>query len=111
MKITPAHDFNDYQSVSATACRQISILTLDAKISDEAPARPIAASTASTRASACSPTCEAQGLLVSVKPHKLKVPRSGRTGVIVEPMLTDQWFVRMDGLAQAAAWMRSRAAK
>jgi valyl-tRNA synthetase len=43
---------------------------------------------------------EAQGLLVSAKPHKLKVPRSGRTGVIVEPMLTDQWFVRMETLAR-----------
>ena len=43
----------------------------------------------------------AQGLLISEKPHKLNVPRSGRTGVIVEPMLTDQWFVKMDGLAKA----------
>ena len=41
-----------------------------------------------------------QGLLVSEKPYKLRVPRSGRTGVIVEPMLTDQWFVKMDGLAR-----------
>jgi valyl-tRNA synthetase len=40
------------------------------------------------------------GLLVSEKPYKLRVPRSGRTGVIVEPMLTDQWFVKMDGLAR-----------
>jgi valyl-tRNA synthetase len=45
---------------------------------------------------------QAQGLLVSEKPYKLKVPRSGRSGVIVEPMLTDQWFVKMDGLAKSA---------
>ncbi|HVS27056.1 MAG TPA: valine--tRNA ligase [Burkholderiales bacterium] len=44
---------------------------------------------------------KAQGLLVSEKPYKLRVPRSGRTGVIVEPMLTDQWFVTMDGLAKS----------
>jgi valyl-tRNA synthetase len=44
---------------------------------------------------------KAQGLLVSEKPYKLRVPRSGRTGVIVEPMLTDQWFVRMETLAKA----------
>ncbi len=44
---------------------------------------------------------QAQGLLVSEKPYKLKVPRSGRSGVIVEPMLTDQWFVKMDGLAKS----------
>ncbi|MGB7540840.1 MAG: valine--tRNA ligase, partial [Burkholderiales bacterium] len=43
---------------------------------------------------------KAQGLLVSEKPYKLRVPRSGRTGVIVEPMLTEQWFVKMDGLAK-----------
>jgi valyl-tRNA synthetase len=42
----------------------------------------------------------AQGLLASEKPYRLRVPRSGRTGVIVEPMLTDQWFVKMDGLAK-----------
>jgi valyl-tRNA synthetase len=42
----------------------------------------------------------AQDLLVSEKPYRLRVPRSGRTGVIVEPMLTDQWFVKMDGLAK-----------
>jgi len=41
-----------------------------------------------------------QGLLVSEKPYKLRVPRSGRTGVIVEPMLTDQWFVAMESLAR-----------
>jgi valyl-tRNA synthetase len=44
---------------------------------------------------------KAQGLLKSEEPYKLRVPRSGRTGVIVEPMLTDQWFVRMEGLAKA----------
>ncbi len=43
----------------------------------------------------------AHGLLVSEKPYKLRVPRSGRTGVIVEPMLTDQWYVKMEGLAKA----------
>ena len=41
-----------------------------------------------------------QNFLVSEKPYKLRVPRSGRTGVIVEPMLTDQWFVTMEGLAK-----------
>ncbi len=42
----------------------------------------------------------AQGLMVSEKPYKLRVPRSGRTGVIVEPMLTDQWFVKMETMAK-----------
>ncbi|MGQ0545167.1 MAG: valine--tRNA ligase [Betaproteobacteria bacterium] len=43
---------------------------------------------------------KSQGLLISEKPYKLKLPKSGRTGEIVEPMLTDQWFVKMDGLAK-----------
>ncbi len=42
-----------------------------------------------------------QGLITEVKPHKLMVPRCGRTGAVVEPMLTDQWFVKMETLAQA----------
>src|SRR3970282_616982 len=42
-----------------------------------------------------------QGLIADVTPHKLMVPRCGRTGAVVEPMLTDQWFVKMDSLAKA----------
>ena len=42
-----------------------------------------------------------QGLIVEVKPHKMTVPRCGRTGAVVEPMLTDQWFVKMDSLAKS----------
>jgi valyl-tRNA synthetase len=99
VKITPAHDFNDYQVAQRHGLAPISILTLDAKISAEAPAayRGMDRFEARKRVLA---DLQTQGLLVSEKPHKLKVPRSGRTGVIVEPMLTDQWFVRMDGLAR-----------
>src|SRR4030095_3688015 len=99
VKITPAHDFNDYQVGSRHGLPTINILTLDAHISSEAPAayRGLDRFEARKRVVA---DLEAQGLLVSAKPHKLKVPRSGRTGVIVEPMLTDQWFVAMEGLAK-----------
>ena len=99
VKITPAHDFNDYQVGSRHGLPAISILTLHAHISDEAPTayRGLDRFEARKRVVA---DLDAQGLVVSAKPHKLKVPRSGRTGVIVEPMLTDQWFVKMDGLAQ-----------
>ena len=98
VKITPAHDFNDYQVGQRHGLDAISMLTLDAKVSDNAPApyRGLDRFEARKRIIA---DLKAQGLLVSEKPHKLKVPRSGRTGVIVEPMLTDQWFVRMEGLA------------
>ena len=99
VKITPAHDFNDYQVGVRHGLTPINILTLDAKINTEAPAayRGLDRFEARKRVLA---DLQAQGLLVSEKPHKLKVPRSGRTGVIVEPMLTDQWFVKMEGLAR-----------
>ena len=99
--ITPAHDFNDYAVGNRHGLPVINIMTLDARINDLAPAayRGLERFEARKRVLA---DLQAQGLVVSDKPHKLKVPRSGRTGVIVEPMLTDQWFVKMDGLAKRA---------
>jgi valyl-tRNA synthetase len=99
VKITPAHDFNDYLVGSRHGLPAINILTLDARISGEAPAAYQGLDRFEARKRVVA-DLETQGLLVSAKPHKLKVPRSGRTGVIVEPMLTDQWFVKMDGLAR-----------
>ena len=100
VKITPAHDFNDYQVGQRHGLAQISVLTLDAKISDNAPAAYRGLDRFEARGRILQ-DLQAQGCLVSEKPYKLRVPRSGRTGVIVEPMLTDQWFVKMDGLAQS----------
>jgi valyl-tRNA synthetase len=99
VKITPAHDFNDYAIAQRHGLPGINILTLDARIGEAAPApyRGLDRFEARKRVVA---DLQAQGLLVSERPHKLTIPRSGRTGVIVEPMLTDQWFVRMDALAQ-----------
>jgi valyl-tRNA synthetase len=99
VKITPAHDFNDYQIGQRHDLAQINVLALDARINDNAPEvyRGLDRFEARER---ILQDLKAQGLLVSEKPYKLRVPRSGRTGVIVEPMLTDQWFVRMDGLAK-----------
>ncbi|OFZ91007.1 MAG: valine--tRNA ligase [Betaproteobacteria bacterium RBG_16_64_18] len=100
VKITPAHDFNDWQVAQRHGLAQINILTLSATINDNAPAayRGLDRFEARIRVLA---DLKAQGLLVSEKPYKLRVPRSGRTGVIVEPMLTDQWFVKMDSLARS----------
>ena len=99
VKITPAHDFNDYAVGNRHGLPLINIMTLEARINDQAPAayRGLERFEARKRVLA---DLQAQGLVVSDKPHKLKVPRSGRTGVIVEPMLTDQWFVKMEGLAK-----------
>src|SRR3954464_5856550 len=101
VKITPAHDFNDYAVGHRHGLPLINILTLDGKINDEAPPayRGLERFEARKRVLA---DLRAQNLLISEKSHKLKVPRSGRTGVIVEPMLTDQWFMKMEGLAARA---------
>ncbi|HXX11550.1 MAG TPA: valine--tRNA ligase, partial [Burkholderiales bacterium] len=101
VKITPAHDFNDYQVGVRHGLPAISILTLDARIADAAPAAYQGLDRFEARKRVVA-DLQAQGLLVSQKGHRLKVPRSGRTGVIVEPMLTDQWFVSMDSLARRA---------
>jgi valyl-tRNA synthetase len=99
LKITPGHDFNDYQVGRRHNLQPISILTLDAHLNDQAPAgyRGLERFEARTKVVE---DLKAQGLLVAEKPYKLRVPRSGRTGAIVEPMLTDQWFVKMESLAQ-----------
>jgi valyl-tRNA synthetase len=98
VKITPAHDFNDYAVGQRHKLQQIVVMALDAKMNDNAPEpyRGLDRFEARKRIVA---DLKSQGLLVSEKAYRLRVPRSGRTGVIVEPMLTDQWFVRMEGLA------------
>ncbi|MGD9953083.1 MAG: valine--tRNA ligase, partial [Burkholderiales bacterium] len=97
VKITPAHDFNDYLVGQRHKLEPIEMLTLDAKVKGtryaglerfEARRRILE-------------DLKREGLLVSEKPYRLRVPRSGRTGEIVEPMLTDQWFVKMEGLAKS----------
>ncbi len=99
VKITPAHDLNDYAIGQRHKLPQIGILTLDAKINDSAPEAYRGLDRFVARKQVLK-DLDALGLLVSEKKHKLNVPRSDRTGVIVEPMLTDQWFVKMDGLAE-----------
>ena len=99
VKITPAHDFNDYQVGQRHGLARINVLALDARINDNAPAAYRGLDRFEARKRVLD-DLRAQDLLVSEKPYKLRVPRSGRTGVIVEPMLTDQWFVKMEGLAQ-----------
>ena len=99
VKITPAHDFNDYTVGQRHKLPQISVMTLAAKMSEDAPKayRGLDRFEARKRILA---DLKSQNLLASEKPYRLRVPRSDRTGVIVEPMLTDQWFISMDGLAK-----------
>ena len=99
VKITPAHDFNDYQVGLRHNLPQLNIFTLDAAINDSAPEkyRGLDRYVARDRIVA---DLRAQGLLESEKPHRLVVPRGDRTGVVIEPMLTSQWFVKMEPLAK-----------
>ncbi|HWV17307.1 MAG TPA: valine--tRNA ligase [Rhodocyclaceae bacterium] len=94
VKVTPAHDFNDYAVGQRHQLPMICILTLDAKINDEAPAQYRGMDRFAARKQIVA-DLEAQGLLVKIDKHKLKVPRGDRTNVVIEPMLTDQWFVAM----------------
>jgi valyl-tRNA synthetase len=98
VKITPAHDFNDYAVGQRHNMPQISIFTLDAKINDNAPEKYRGMDRFEARKQIVA-DLDALGLLDSVKPHKLMVPRGDRTGVVIEPMLTDQWFVAMSKAA------------
>ena len=101
VKITPAHDFNDWQIGQRHGLAPIPILALDATVNDNAPAKYRGLDRYVARKAVLA-DLEAAGLLVSEKPHKMVVPRCGRTGEIVEPMLTDQWFVAMKTPAPAA---------
>ena len=94
VKVTPAHDFNDYAVGQRHQLPLINILTLDAKINENAPAIYQDMERFSARKKIVS-DLDAAGLLEKVQPHKLMVPRGDRTQTIIEPMLTDQWFVAM----------------
>jgi valyl-tRNA synthetase len=95
VKITPAHDFNDYAVGQRHHLELISILTLDARINELAPAAYRGLDRYVARQKIVS-ELDTLGLLEAVKPHKLMVPRGDRSGAVIEPMLTDQWFVAMN---------------
>ncbi len=101
VKITPAHDFNDWQVGQRHKLPAISVLTLDAKMNDFAPAEYQGLDRYDARKRILE-ELQAKGLLVSAKPHKLMIPRGDRTHAVIEPMLTDQWFMSMEGLAKQA---------
>jgi valyl-tRNA synthetase len=100
VKITPAHDFNDWQLGQRHGLQPIGIFALDAKINENGPApyRGLDRYEARKRVVA---DLEAQGLVDAVKTHRMMVPRCARTNEVVEPMLTDQWFVAMSKPAPA----------
>ena len=99
VKITPAHDFNDYQMGQRHQLVPINIFTLDGKINDLAPTKYQGMDRFEARKRIVS-DLETHDYLVETKPHKLMAPRGDRTNTIIEPMLTDQWYVSMEGMAK-----------
>ncbi len=99
VKVTPAHDTNDYAVGQRHKLPIIGVLTLDAAINDNAPEKYRGLDRFDARKSVVA-DLEELGLLVETKRHKLMVPRCARTGQIIEPMLTDQWFVAMSKVSE-----------
>ena len=101
VKITPAHDFNDYAMGERHDLPMINVLTAEAKINDEAPERFRGLDRFDARAQIID-ELEAAGLLEKIEPHTLKVPRGDRSGAVIEPWLTPQWYVDAKKLAEPA---------
>ncbi len=101
VKITPAHDFNDYEVGLRHGLPMINIFTLDAALNDEVPPvyRGLDRFEARKRVLA---DLETAGFLERIEDHKLQQPRGDRSGVVLEPLLTDQWFVKIQPLADPA---------
>ena len=101
VKITPAHDFNDYAVGQRHDLALLNIFTIDARINDNAPMAYQGLDRFEARRQIVA-DLEAQGLLEKIEPHKLMVPRGDRSHAVVEPYLTDQWYVKIQPLAEPA---------
>ncbi len=101
VKITPAHDFNDHEIGIRHGLEQISILTPRAALNDNVPQayRGLDRFEARKRVVA---ELESAGLIERIEKHQLVVPRGERTNAVLEPYLTDQWYVRVAPLAAPA---------
>ena len=110
VKITGAHDFNDYACAQRHNLPLITIFTLDAKVNGIGPKAYQGMDRFEAR-KALLADLEAQGFLLEIKPHKMMLPICARTGQVVEPMLTDQWFVAMNKVSPQDATGKSIAQK
>ena len=100
VKITPAHDFNDFQVGNRHKLQRINILNPDGTLNENAgPYKGMDRFEARKKIMA---DLEAQGLLLKVEPHEHNVGHCYRCGTVVEPYYSKQWFVRMKPLAETA---------
>jgi valyl-tRNA synthetase len=101
VKVTPAHDFNDFETGRRHGLAVLTVIGFDGKINDAAPERFRGLEVQAARAAVVA-ALAAEGALVKVEPHKLNLGVSQRTGVVCEPLPSDQWFVRTAPLAEKA---------
>ncbi len=101
VKITPAHDFNDYEIGQRHQLEMINIFTIDAKLNDKVPTAYQNMDRYDARKQIIK-DLQAQNLLEKIEDHPLKVPRGDRSHAVLEPLLTDQWFVKIEDLAKPA---------
>src|ERR1700689_2617752 len=101
VKITPAHDFNDYELGQRHKLPMINIMTLDAALNDSVP-QPYRGLDRFAAREKILADLDAMGLIERIEPHKLTVPRGDRSNAILEPLLTDQWFIDIKPLAAPA---------
>jgi valyl-tRNA synthetase len=102
VKVTPAHDPNDHEASQAAGLPVLQVIDFTGKMMAPAPARYVGLTVEEARKAVVA-DLEAGGFLVGVKPYKVPRGRSQRSGAVIEPMLSDQWFVRAAPLAEKAA--------
>ncbi len=107
VKVTPAHDFNDFATGKRHGLEEINILNLDGTLN--ANAGPFAGKDRKEARRAVKRALEERGLARGSKPHTLTLPRCQRSGGVVEPMISTQWFLKMEGMAKSALGLRRRA--
>ena len=101
VKITPAHDFNDYEVGQRHSLALINVFAADATLNENAPERFRGLDRFEARQRIVA-ELQAAGLIEKIDPHKLMVPRGDRSGAVIEPYLTDQWYVKVAALAGPA---------
>ncbi len=101
VKITPAHDFNDYEVGKRHDIEIINLMNPDATLNENAPERYQGLDRFDARKKIVA-DLEAEGYLEKIEPHELKRPYGDRSGVVIEPYLTDQWYVSVKPLAEVA---------
>ena len=100
VKVTPAHDFNDFATGKRHGLEEINLLNLDGTMNDACG--QFAGLPRERARTAVKKALDEKGLVRGAKQHRLTIPKSQRSGTTVEPMLSTQWFTKMDGMAKAA---------